>query len=167
MLFCCSSESLIATHISCLCAKRCTSHPEDCVTFVGPWQWPKSISCSEETRNRRRTDCANNKSMASLHLASASFKHRENRNSHCLKCEPKTGNAVHTEAHQDFLHPVAIMPLWEGVCVLEELQYAPSGLDCCSASTVRNSSTYGSCFQVVREFPSDPKIPKAPKGAQK
>ena len=44
-------ESLIAAHMSCLCAKRCTSHPEDCVAFVGPWQWPRSISCSKETKN--------------------------------------------------------------------------------------------------------------------
>ena len=121
MLFHCSSESLIAIHISCLCAKRCTSHPEDCVTFVGPWQWPKSISCSKETKNRRRTNCAKNSSVASLHLASASFKHRENRNSHCLKCEPKTGYTVNTEARQNFLHPLLLCHF----CKLEELEYAP------------------------------------------
>ena len=160
MLFHCSSESLIAIHISCLCAKRCTSHPEDCVTFVGPWQWPKSISCSKETKNRRRTNCAKNSSVASLHLASASFKHRENRNSHCLKCEPKTGYTVKYWSTSELPTSTFIMPLLQvgraRVCTL----YAISGPDCCSASTVRNSSTYGSCFQAVREFPTEPKEPK-------
>ena len=124
------------------------------------------------TKSRRQTNCAKNKSVASLHLASASLRHRENRNSHCLKCKPKAGKSLNTSGHQDFLHPVSIMPLLESGCdcLLEELQYASHmHLQARTAARLQQSGTpthMAPAFKQCGNSQLTKRYPKVPKRAQ-